>query len=56
MINAIFAPAADVVRWAERVAELTGLRDDLGYQRLGGMIVTPPKIKKARQILESRQL
>jgi citrate lyase beta subunit len=53
-INRIFGPAPNTVRWAERVAELTGLRDDFGYQRVEELLITPPKIKKARHILACR--
>jgi citrate lyase subunit beta/citryl-CoA lyase len=54
LINRVFSPDPGIVRWAERVAELTGLQENFGYERLGDMIITPPKIKKARYILKCK--
>lgn len=51
-VNRVFGASADQLRWAQRIADLTGLRDDFGYQRVEDLVITPPKIKKARHILE----
>lgn len=53
-INRILGPAPEQIRWAERIANLTGLRDDFGYEKIEGLVITPPKIKKARYILGSQ--
>jgi len=52
-INRVFGPSAVQSQWAQRIADLTGLRDDFGYQRVQDLVITPPKIKKARHILET---
>ncbi|HAB17541.1 MAG TPA: aldolase/citrate lyase family protein [Verrucomicrobiota bacterium] len=52
IINRVFSASPESVRWAQNIASLTGLRDDFGYERSGDVIITPPKVKKARYILE----
>jgi citrate lyase subunit beta/citryl-CoA lyase len=52
-INQVFGPSPDQVLWARRIQQLTGLREDFGYQTIEEIIITPPKIKQARHILQS---
>ena len=52
-INRWFGSDPEQLRWAAEIARLTGLRDDQGYARVGGQIITPPKIAKARHILNT---
>jgi citrate lyase subunit beta/citryl-CoA lyase len=48
----VFAPDDAEIEWAQRVKELTDLDGAAGYQVLGGEILSPPKILRAKAILE----
>jgi citrate lyase subunit beta/citryl-CoA lyase len=50
VVNAVFGPSAERVRWAEEIVWLAGSAADTGYVRMGDVLVTPPKVKKARHI------
>lgn len=50
IVNEIYGPPEAQVRWAERVLEAAGPEAATGYVRQGGLLVTPPKVKKALHI------
>ena len=49
----IYGPSAEMVEWALRVEAATGLDDTAGYQCVAGEVFSPPKVRKARLILEA---
>ena len=50
-VNRVYSPDAAAVQWAQTIAHLSDMDDETGYRRVGDMILTPPKVKKARNIL-----
>jgi len=50
IVNAVFGPSTERVRWAEEIVRLAGPSADTGYVRMGDVLVTPPKVRKARHI------
>jgi|GEM_PF-1958272 len=51
--NEVYGPDEEMVDWATRIEALTGLDSTLGYQNIGGELMSPPKINKARAILQA---
>ena len=49
--NQMFWPDSASRAWAERIMEQAGPVSETGYQRVGDLLITPPKVKKARWIL-----
>ncbi len=50
-INKIFSISQENIAWAENIGKISKLDESLGYQIISGMLITPPKIKKAKTIL-----
>lgn len=51
--NEVYGPDEELVAWATRIEALTGRDSTLGYQNIGGELISPPKVNKARAILEA---
>ena len=56
IVNSVFAPDADEVRWAQRVVEAfeRGEREGRGAVAMDGTMVDLPVVERARKILERR--
>lgn len=50
-VNAVFSPSPEVVREARALIEAVADADEVGYARVDGMVVSPPKLKKARTVV-----
>lgn len=51
-VNATFAPSAEVLREARELLDAVADAGDIGYARIAGKVVSPPKLKKARTVVE----
>lgn len=51
VVNGIFRPSEEHVEWATMIIEASERRDITGYSSVGGEIVSPAKITKAKSIL-----
>lgn len=51
VVNRVFWPETEARAWAEQIAKHAGPTTETGYQRVGGVLITPPKVKKANRIL-----
>lgn len=51
-INSEFDISSDMKKWAEKIKLKTELKPDIGYIKIDEEIVTPPKIEKAKKIMQ----
>ncbi len=52
--NSVYSPSKEMLAWAEKVAAGMSSGAAVGYQRIEGELLSPPKIAKARTILNAR--
>lgn len=53
IVNQVYSPSQESIKESNLIASKTNLNDELqGYRRIDGMIISPPKIKKAKHILK----
>jgi len=51
IINEVFAIPDDEIQWAKKIISLCNIEDSPGYKIINGILVTPPKLLKAKTIL-----
>ncbi|MDB4350697.1 aldolase/citrate lyase family protein [Verrucomicrobia bacterium] len=53
IVNQVYSPSKESMVEAKLIASKTNLKDEIqGYQRIDDLIISPPKIKKAKHILK----
>ncbi|WP_020526897.1 HpcH/HpaI aldolase/citrate lyase family protein [Flexithrix dorotheae] len=51
IINSVYSISEEEINWAKNIIEAVGENYNGGYQKVGKLIVSPPKYKKAKLIL-----
>ncbi len=52
VVNQVFGIEQELYNHAKRIQELSGLESNFGYQMIDGELITPPKVEKAKKIIE----
>ncbi|XWN37467.1 MAG: aldolase/citrate lyase family protein [Balneola sp.] len=52
IINEVYSPSNDEIAWAHSIVEKVKGNENIGYQKAGRELISPPKVKKAQLILK----
>lgn len=52
IINEVYSPSNDEIAWARSIVEKVEGNENIGYQKSGSELISPPKVKKAQLILK----
>lgn len=52
IINEVYIPSNDEIAWARSIVEKVEGNENIGYQKTGSELISPPKVKKAQLILK----